>query len=50
MARKATKARLAGHWLVTPKIGESRRFQTTKAMVEFIRRKPGCLVSWVNPH
>lgn len=38
-----------GYWLVTPKRGENHRFKTTKAMVEFVRKRPGCIISWITP-
>ena len=36
-----------GHWFVTPRVGKSRKFSTTKAMVEFLRRHTSCMVVWV---
>lgn len=35
------------HWLVTPRRGQNRKFATTKAMVEYLKKHFGCLVSWI---
>jgi hypothetical protein len=43
------KRKKRGHWVVTPPRGESRRFETTKAMVAYIRKHRASLISWVEP-
>jgi len=40
-------AKKAGHWLVTPRRGKSHGFETTKAMVEYVKKHCGCMISWV---
>lgn len=35
------------HWLVTPRRGKSRRFKTTAAMVAYVKKHYGCMISWV---
>lgn len=43
---KKTK-RKTGYWLVTPVKGASRRFETTKLMVAYARKMPGCMISYI---
>jgi len=37
---------MKGYWLVTPHRGENRIFNTTKAMVTYLKRHPACMVTW----
>jgi hypothetical protein len=38
---------MPGHWLVTPRRGKSHTFKTTKAMVAYVRKHHGCMISWI---
>lgn len=37
-----------GHWLVTPSRGKSRKFATTEGMVAYVKKHPGCMISWID--
>ncbi len=36
-----------GRWLVTPVKGASQRFSTVKEMVAYVRKNPGCMISFI---